>query len=177
MKNTQHFITILALTLSISAHPIDLEAQNNPNLPLTKVTAVRDSYPFWSPDGKQVVFQSDRTGVFEIYIVNTDGSGLRRITRQKEPDETPVWSPDGRKIAFVSNHDRRADNRGNLQLYIMNPDGSGVTKLLDNMETVEDARPVWSYVGTKILFNRQYIADESSIDIMILDVPEEFLKQ
>ena len=50
----------------------------------------------------------------------------------------------------------------------MNADGSGIEKILDNDALVEDARPIWSPDGTKILFNRQYVADESSIDVLII---------
>ena len=57
----------------------------------------------------------------------------------------------------------------------MNADGSGVVKVLENDALVEDARPQWSPDGLRILFNRQYIADESSIDIMIIELPTELL--
>ena len=54
----------------------------------------------------------------------------------------------------------------------MSADGSGIEKVLDNDALVEDARPIWSLDGSKIIFNRQYVADESSIDILILSLPE-----
>ena len=48
----------------------------------------------WSPDGKQIVFTSNRTGEFKLYIVSTNGSNLRRLTRtQAEFEETnPAWN-------------------------------------------------------------------------------------
>ena len=66
---------------------------------------------------------SPATGEAEIYVINADGSGKRRLTRNAGCDFGPAWSPDGRKIAF---------SRGaNLhqQVYVMNADGSGQRRL------------------------------------------------
>jgi TolB protein len=70
-----------------------------------------DATPDWSPDGKRIVFgRQPRTGAFSIWIVASDGSGLRRISPPCPPgggipkcaadDGWPVWSPDGKHIAF-----------------------------------------------------------------------------
>ena len=52
-------------------------------------------HPSWSPDGLWVAFQSDRDGDHEIYVVRTDGSGLRGLTHNDTEDAMPTWSPDG----------------------------------------------------------------------------------
>ncbi len=62
----------------------------------------------------------------EIYVMNADGSGQRRLTRNAASDFAPAWSPDGRKIAFVSRRD------GNCEIYVMNADGSGQRRLTRN---------------------------------------------
>ncbi len=69
--------------------------------------------PSWHPDGKRIIFSSNmddwHEGIqryghnFELYLINTDGSGLERITYNKVFDSFPMFSPDGRKIAFGSN--------------------------------------------------------------------------
>jgi hypothetical protein len=46
--------------------------------------------PAWSPDGGKIVFSSDRTGKFNIYVMNTDGSGVRQLTSEGD-NETPSW--------------------------------------------------------------------------------------
>jgi TolB protein len=58
--------------------------------------------PAWSPDGDQIAFMSNRDGNWEIYEVQSDGLGLRRLTNEMEHDGAPTWSPDGRWIGFLS---------------------------------------------------------------------------
>jgi dipeptidyl aminopeptidase/acylaminoacyl peptidase len=49
--------------------------------------------PSWSPDGKRLVFESRRHGAPELYIINVDGSGERRLTTNLAQDTHPDWSP------------------------------------------------------------------------------------
>jgi eukaryotic-like serine/threonine-protein kinase len=57
-------------------------------------------WPRWSPDGKQIAFQSDRTGRFQIWTMHADGSSLEQLTYSPEPAVNPVWSPDGKYLAY-----------------------------------------------------------------------------
>jgi TolB protein len=91
--------------------------------------------PAWSPDGSKLAFMSNRDGNPEIYVVNRDGSGMRRLTNHPENDVTPTWSPTGNQIAFTSNRS------GNPQIWIMNEDGSGQQRITS--ESWCD-RPTWS---------------------------------
>ncbi|MEW6568949.1 MAG: hypothetical protein AB1449_12445 [Chloroflexota bacterium] len=75
--------------------------------------------PQWSPDGRQILFESSGPmGDLEIFVINADGTGLRNLTNSPGRDSDPVWSPDGRYIAFVTNRD------GNDEIYVMNADGT-----------------------------------------------------
>jgi len=96
---------------------------------------VHNFLPAWSPDGSKLAFMSQRDGNPEIYVVNRDGSGLRRLTNHPENDVTPTWSPTGNQIAFTSNR------AGRPQIWIMNADGSGQQQI--TRETWCD-RPTWS---------------------------------
>ena len=61
--------------------------------------------PAASPDGDYIAFMSMRDDNWEIYRINTDGSGLVRLTDDDASDGLPAWSPDGSTIAFVSDRD------------------------------------------------------------------------
>lgn len=63
---------------------------------------------------RQVAFESDRGGVWDIWIINVDGSGLTNLTRSPEDERFPAWSPDGRWMAFTSNRG------GNYDLWLLN---------------------------------------------------------
>ncbi len=60
----------------------------------------RDLMPRWSPDGRQIAFQSNRAGRFNVWSINPDGSGLRQLTYIPTGDVLfPTWSPDGMRLA------------------------------------------------------------------------------
>jgi len=61
-----------------------------------------DRHPRWSPDGKRVVFESNRSGTFQLYTIRMDGGEAQQLTTLSTEATQPVWSPDGRHIAFVS---------------------------------------------------------------------------
>jgi Tol biopolymer transport system component len=91
----------------------------------------------WSPDGEQIAFERN----YCIYIVNVDGSNLRKVI---EKGFFPAWSPDGKKIAFCSDKD------GNFEIYLADPDGSNAWRLTEN--SADDYDPAWSPDGSKIAF-------------------------
>jgi Tol biopolymer transport system component len=113
--------------------------------------------PDWSPDGRKFVFAKrvERAGAQcrpagrcndEIYVINVDGTGLRRLTRNAVPEGHPVWSPDGQRIAFVR---WRAGPAWNI--YVMNADGSGQRRLTQTPR--RPGEPAWSPEGEKIAFS------------------------
>ena len=79
--------------------------------------------PAWRPDSRALVFESTLPGVFSIYTINIDGTGLRRLTPDSANNEQAHWSPNGRRIVFSS------DRAGHLDLYLMDPDGSDIVRL------------------------------------------------
>jgi hypothetical protein len=94
----------------------------------------------------RIAFSSDRSGDFEIYTVNPDGSDLKRLTNAPGSDGVARWSPDGTKLVFSSDRD------GNAEIYTMTADGSDQTRLTSN--PAQDSLPSWSPDGAKIAFTR-----------------------
>jgi Tol biopolymer transport system component len=71
--------------------------------------------PTWSPDGKQLAFESTRgstNGLYSIFLINRDGTGLAQITDPVINADHPVWSPDGRQLAFSARASIWAKGRG-----------------------------------------------------------------
>src|SRR3989441_820243 len=66
-------------------------------IPLNRLTT-----PSWSPDGKQLVFTGYDGGLSDLFLINADGTDLRRLTNDKYADLEPAWSPDGKTIAFTT---------------------------------------------------------------------------
>ncbi|HEX8251316.1 MAG TPA: protein kinase [Pyrinomonadaceae bacterium] len=62
----------------------------------------RERIPRWSPDGSQIAFYTDRSGKYQIWTINPDGSNLRQITfTEKMGANAPVYSPDGLRMAYT----------------------------------------------------------------------------
>ena len=140
-----------------------------------------DQAPAWSPDGRQIAYASSLPGGqprwsaggghSEIYVMNADGSGRRRLARNPAGNETsfgcanppsiprPAWSPDGKKIAF-----ERFRGYSSPRIYVINTDGSGRRRLT----TKDDTGPSWSPDGRGIAFSR-YTRRGSDIYLMSPD--------
>jgi TolB protein len=84
-----------------------------------------DGWPTWAPDGKRIAFSSNRTGDGEIWIMNANGSGQRRLAGLPRRDDwAPSFSGDGRSIAFHS-----LGANGKSRLYVVRRNGKGLHSL------------------------------------------------
>ncbi len=127
-----------------------------------------DGGPFWSYDGKQIVYRAyhpttekekeDYTSLLkqnlirpttlEIWVMNADGSNKRQITHNGKANFAPYFFPDGKRIIFASNID---DPRGrNFDLYKVNVDGSGLERITFN--DTFDGFPMFSPDGKRLVF-------------------------
>jgi TolB protein len=106
---------------------------------LTKGSQGQSMLPAVSPDGTRIAFASTRegNGNFDIYVMNRDGSNVRRLTTNPAADVSPTWSPSGTQIAFTS--DRLGT--GSPEVFIMDADGLNQRQLTH--EGYAD-RPTWS---------------------------------
>ncbi len=115
----------------------------------------------WSPDGNQIVFDSNRDGLQEIYIMNVDGSNVRRLTHTQTVKYLPSISPDGKRIVFMSYSDKEE------AIYVMNIDGSGLQNVTNDKSRNGD--PAWSHDSRQIVFHSDRDEDKSEIYVMDRD--------
>lgn len=133
----------------------DLDGGNMKQITKTKGYDAEGSF---SPDGKQIVFCSNRGGDLQLYIMNSDGTGVRQLTTApKCYNGGPFFSPDGKKVIFRS--DRKEKDR--LQLYVINADGTGEKALTDNDKWVYWA-PYWHKDGKHIIYTAADHSDEKA---------------
>ncbi|MBI1924579.1 PD40 domain-containing protein, partial [Candidatus Poribacteria bacterium] len=103
----------------------------------------------WSPDGTKILFESDRDGDLEIYVIDIEGKNPRQLTNNDKTDVNAEWSTTG--IVFESNRD------GNSEIYRMDADGNNQINL--TKDPGRDTDPIWSPNGQKILFESRRDGD------------------
>lgn len=111
---------------------------------LTKKSEGR--HPDWAPDGKQIVFDSLRSGNDQIYTINIDGTGLKRLTNNSQEDTLPQWSPNGRWITYMSTNNLSTGG-WDYVICVINSIGSGITELTLGVS------PYWSPDSKNIAYS------------------------
>src|SRR4029077_5366799 len=123
--------------------------------------------PAWSPDGKQLVFTGYDGGISDLFIVNADGSGLRRLTNDKFAALQPSWAPDGKTIAFATDRGGKTDFEslkfGNMRIALYHLD-SGKIELLGHMDQGKNIDPSWAPDGKSLVF----VSDRTGISNVFL---------
>ena len=115
------------------------------NLRVLTPGEANEQVPTFSPDGKRLLFYSDRTGKDQLYTMRPDGGDVRRVASTAFTDNAGSWSPDGKRIAFTS------DRGEGVDIYVMDADGTHVRRLTNLHATAR--APVWSPDGNQILFS------------------------
>lgn len=137
-------------------------------------------YPSWSPDGDHIAFMSPvaEEGLqYDIFVMNADGTGIRRLTDSPGDEGWPSWSPNGDTILFSSQRDdcsfsdapdcltMPSGSFGQFHtLYLMNPDGSEERRVSDVFGQIAD----WSPDGRYILFE-DFAGGGSGLNVMRVD--------
>ncbi|NAY93391.1 hypothetical protein GTQ34_15885 [Muricauda sp. JGD-17] len=119
------------------------------------ITSVVDSYPMESPATGEILFSSNRTGIYQIYKSNNEGDNIIPLTNSQGGNYTPVWSPDGSRIVFASERDNDSE------IYIMNADGGNQVRLTNILG--DDSHPKFSPDGRRIIFNSPRSTPDLSI--------------
>ncbi len=142
--------------LTEAPHVMTISEQKSAT-PMLRTVVADDSgnaAPQFSPDGKRIAYMSTRTGVWQIWVSDTNGANPRQLSFT-ESAGTPRWSPDGRSIAFDAPYD------GQTRIFVIKVDGN------------EQARPIVK--GLVPSFSRDgkwiYFASDQTGDWQVWKVP------
>ena len=127
-----------------------------------------ETAPSFSPDGSQIVFESDRTGAPQIYVMPAGGGEGTRISGGKGRYGTPVWSPRGDYIAFTK------QNEGRFHIGVMRTDGSEERLLTASFL---DEGPTWAPNGRVLMFTRETSGGGGQSSLWSVDITGRNLKQ
>ncbi len=123
---------------------IEMDLRSQQSRQLTPIDQkIIDTAPCHAPNGREIVFESDREGTQQLYIMGNDGSGVRRLSRGEGRYSTPVWSPRGDLIAFTK------QMAGGFMIGVIRPDGSGERVL---SEGFHNEGPTWAPNGRVLMF-------------------------
>jgi TolB protein len=107
----------------------------------------------WSPDGATLAYVEQSGLLYDLSLINADGTNKRHLVESSGPFLDVVWAPDGNRLAYSLGRDFNQSN-----LFVINPDGSGVTRLTHNEEPgIYNRSPAWS-------LNSRYLAFVSNRD-------------
>lgn len=127
--------------------------------------------PFaWSADSRRLVYVATvETADGELWTMNPDGSGLRRLTSNARPDYDPAWSSDGAWLAFVRDHGPDAYSYNYFSIYAIRANGQGSRPVTPGK--VWDGTPLWSPDGRRIAFLRDTgTVDDSDLqDLFVVE--------
>jgi TolB protein len=112
-----------------------------------------DEYPRWSPDGKRILFFSNRDGRRNLYFVDVDGSNLIQVTDKYDGPKCASWAPDASQIVFSSfeRWNSYPERRPNYETYLVDVGSLEVINLTDSQD-LDESCPAWSPDGGNIIF-------------------------
>ncbi len=147
-----------------------------------------DGGAFYSPDSKMIVYRRSAANtpaevkryrdllakhlivptVFEIWVMNADGTGKRQVTNLSGGSFAPFFTPDGKKIIFCTNYFATDARKRNFDLALINVDGTGLERITFN-ETF-DGFPMFSPDGKKLVFaSNRNAANQGDTNVFIAD--------
>lgn len=113
----------------------------------------------WSPDSRQVLYQSRRTGTYDLWVMDVGSGEHRQLTTDIQDDWAGRWSPEGHQIAFLSNRG------GQYDVWIVSPDGGTAVRMTNDEAREEDLR--WSPDGMTLLY--EHNSSGSALTLLSVD--------
>ncbi len=134
----------------LQLHIMDSDGQNVRKL--TNAPKCYNGGPFFSPDGKRVIFRADRKekDALQLFVINADGTGERQLTDTKGVNWAPYWHPDGKHIIYTA-AEHKPGERPNYDLWLMNVDSGDTTRI--SFAPGQDVLPVFSPDGKKVMWS------------------------
>jgi serine/threonine protein kinase/Tol biopolymer transport system component len=129
------------------------QAGSPTSTPVSVVEPTEIAAPSPTPPGGgigQLAFASDRDGLPQVYVMNIDGTGVRKVTDLSDGACQPAWSPDAQQLAFTSPCRANRSLYPGSSVWIVNADGTGLRALVS--APGGDFDPAWSPLGDKIAF-------------------------
>jgi len=120
----------------------------------------------------RIAFSAGTPGAEGIYIVNADGTGLRRVTTEPAADFDPTWSPDGTRIAYR----HQTAGPSSSEIYVIGADGSNPHDVSHNEGDNADWGPAWSPDGSTIAWNMQRAGPSSPFVLGLVDPDGDHLR-
>jgi Tol biopolymer transport system component len=126
---------------------VDVEGRTHAKAAATALLAPKTSnlMPHFSPDGRKIAFESDRSGYEEIWICDADGTNPAQVTRLERYSGSPRWSPDGRYLAF----DFRSEQHSEIYTVEL---ASRRAHFIARFPDADNVVPRWSRDGRWIYF-------------------------
>lgn len=157
---------------NLELYIMDADGQNPRKL--TNAPGCYNGGPFFSPDGKRVIFRADRQkkDELQLYVINADGTGERQLTQIEGVAWAPFWHPDGKHIVYTSAV-HKPNQRPNYDLYWMNVDTGKTTRL--TFAPGQDVLPVFSPDGKKLMWttNRDGHMPGTQVFVADFEMPNE----
>lgn len=113
-----------------------------------------------------IAYASDESGVVQVWVMNVDGTGARKVTDIPEGACQPDWSPDGARLVFISPCIKNQELYRGSGLFLVNVDGTGMLPL--TIGPGGDFDPAWSPDGTRIAFTSMRSGGRPQIYVITL---------
>lgn len=161
---------VFASNLDGSMNIYTMKSDGSDLFQVTHTSSCYNGGPFFSPDGKQIVFRADREKrhYLQIYVIGSDDNNERQVTFNNDVNWAPYWHPSGKYIAFTTS----IHGHSHYEIYLLNLE-TGLQHRLTHNPTF-DGMPVFSNDGSKMMWtSKRGVDNTSQIFMADFELPQE----